>query len=185
MQWLSRERWSPFFRTILGRAEEHRLGGGRSLVISVIVCAGLMLLPWACSEQRTACAKVQINGKTWYVDLAMTDTRRYKGLSGRPPLDSDLGMLFVYPREQVLTFCMRGCDYPLDIVFLDSRRRVVQTYTMEVEPDRYGSRGYSSVLPAQYALELRAGEITARNIRRGDEATFQDLPDVTQADEGP
>lgn len=155
------------------------------ILFAAIAGAGLMFLAASCSEQRTSCAKVQINGKIWYVDLAMTDAQRYKGLSGRPALGPDLGMLFVYPRERVLTFCMRDCDMPLDIVFLDSRRRVVQTYTMEVEPDRSGSRGYSSIVPAQYALELRAGEIAARNIRQGDEATFLDLPDGTKADDGP
>jgi len=81
-------------------------------------------------------------------------------------------MLFVYPSPKALDFCMRDCFIPLDIAFIDADLRVVVTYTMAVEPDRAGSVSYSSLRPAQFALELPAGALSRAGVRPGDKVVF-------------
>ena len=134
---------------------------------------------------RTA-PEVTINGRTWRVELGMPPEARFRGLSDRQGLDANAGMLFVYPMPDVLDFCMRQCLIALDIAFLDADGRVVRTYTMPVEPYGLEERTYSSGVPAQYALEVRAGALAAAGVKVGDRVTFSpNVPAATKATPDP
>ena len=131
-------------------------------------------------------ARVVINGQTWFVDLATTREQRRTGLGGRSNLNDNVGMLFIYPRPEVLQFCMRGCLVSLDIAFIDADKRVVKIHTMPAEEDMIGRVTYSSESPAQYALETAAGSLARAGVRVGDLVTFVgDIPDATKAEDGP
>jgi len=116
--------------------------------------------------------RVTIRSRTWRVELAVTAEQRYRGLSGREYLPEDAGMLFIHGRPQVLNYCMRGCVIPLDIAFIGPDYRVVATHTMSVEDGLIGRVVYSSRVPAQYALEVRAGALRLAGVRIGDKVTF-------------
>ncbi|MFP3937382.1 MAG: DUF192 domain-containing protein [Phycisphaerae bacterium] len=117
------------------------------------------------------------------MDIASTPEQRYRGLSNRPRIAQGTGMLFIFPDADVREFCMRGCLVPLDIAFLDADLRVVKTHTMQVEADLAGRETYSSEKPAQYALEVPAGELSAAGVRVGDQAELLgDIPDAAKAD---
>lgn len=156
--------------------------------VAVLVAGGAMWCAWGCRDRgpdvpaRTA---VTIRGRTWRVELALTPQQRYRGLSGRDRLAADGGMLFVYPRPQVLEFCMRDCLVPLDIAFINADRCVVATATMEVEPDRVGRKAYTSDVPAQYALELPAGALAGAGVRAGDRVEFSPELPPAKAEDGP
>jgi hypothetical protein len=128
-------------------------------------------------------AQVEINGKSYHVELASTAGQRYSGLSNRAAPPAGEGMLFVYPRAQVMDFCMRDCSFPLDIVFIGPDYKVVRMYTMEPEADRAGRKEYSSVAPAQFALEVREGEVAANHIKPGDQVKFINVPDPAKAED--
>lgn len=130
-------------------------------------------------------AQVTVRDHTWYVDLAMTADQRYQGLSGRHEIPANVGMLFIYPRPQVMEFCMRGCVVPLDIAYLDANRRVIKMHTMAVEPDRAGQISYSSDRPAQYALEVAGGALGGAGVQVGDTVVFSaNIPPAAKADPG-
>ena len=139
-------------------------------------CAGaLMLAMLAGGCQRPPAAPdytVTLRGRTWHVELANTSELRYRGLSDRPSLDADKGMLFLFPQADIQQFCMRRCLIPLDIAFLDAQRRVVMTYTMGVEPYGLDRKTYSSQSPAQFALEAPAGSLAKAGVKQGDKADF-------------
>ena len=142
----------------------------------IIACLSLVVQDAACrhaaSPDADAPAAVTINGRTWRVELAVTPPQRYQGLSGRPSLPGDRGMLFVFEKPQALSFCMRGCLIDLDIAFIDADRRVLSVQTMYVEPDRLGLRAYQSPAPALYALETPAGQMSSAAVKPGDMASF-------------
>lgn len=116
--------------------------------------------------------RVEINGHAWRVELAATRVARYQGLSGRRSLARDSGMLFIYPKPGVLDFCMRDCEVPLDIAFINADLEVIRIHTMPVEPDRLGRKFYSSDKPAQYALEVPAGDLAKAKVTVGQKVTF-------------
>ena len=94
-----------------------------------------------------------LGGETLDVEIADTPSLREKGLMGRSTLDPGRGMLFVYPREETLSFWMKNTRIPLSIGFFDKHRRLIQVEEMEV-PRGTTLPLYTSRLPAQYALEL-------------------------------
>ena len=134
-----------------------------------VLCFFLVMIPVASScRKESATPRVTIKGRTWYVDLATTPQQQARGLSGRSRLGENVGMLFIYPRPQMLEFCMRGCRIPLDIAFIDADLRIVNICTMAVEPDLAGRVLYRSKKPAQYALEVTAGSFHRARIGAGD-----------------
>lgn len=119
-------------------------------------------------------------GNTSYpqIELALTEAQCARGLMKRTHLPDDAGMLFVFPDEQPRSFWMKNTLIPLDILFLDARGKVVATHTMPVErPLRPGENeqlynlmlpSYASGAPAQFAIELNAGQIQLNGIQIGD-----------------
>ena len=147
-----------------------------------LVCAG-------CREPKTPTPQppqVEINGRRWDVEIADTDRLRSVGLSYRTHLAPRAGMLFVFPAPAVMDFCMRACEIPLDIAFIDSDLRVVKTYTMAVEPDRVGKVRYNSVKPVQFVLEVNAGQFADAGVQAGQQVRLLgDMPDPAKAEPRP
>jgi len=155
------------------------------LFVCVFLAAALLWAAGGCDEQCNR-PSVVIRQRRWFVELATTDWQRYRGLSGRDKLAEDQGMLFIYPRSRVRTFCMRGCQIPLDVAFIGPDRRIVAMYTMQVEPDRAGRVAYSSGSAVQFVLEVRGGALRAAGVSIGDKVLFcGDIPDAAKADPGP
>jgi uncharacterized protein len=130
--------------------------------------------------------RVKINERSWKVSVMSTRFGRYRGLSGRSSLPEDEGMLFVFPRAAQRAFCMRGCHIPIDIAFLGPDFRIVSMHTMTVEPDRAGRKAYPSEQPAQFALEVGAGQLAKAGAHVGQTvAVVGDLPDPAKAEPSP
>jgi uncharacterized protein len=137
---------------------------------------------WSRSE-RTIRGGITIASATWRVEIAMTLQRRYIGLGGRDELTERTGMLFIYPDAAVREFSMRGCVIPLDIVFLSPSLEVVGVHTMAVESNRAGRIKYAPPVPAQYILEIPAGECSAAGVVVGSKARLtSNIPSTTWSD---
>ena len=111
-----------------------------------------------------------VNGRTFYLELALDDDARFQGFSDRESIAADGGMLFVFPRAKVRYFVMRRCLVPIDIIFLDATGRIVRMQQMQVEPPdtpEADLRPYSSVYPAQFAIELRGGTLDELGLEPG------------------
>ena len=114
-------------------------------------------------------ARVRIGSNVWTVRLALDEATRHKGLSNVKDLPEGTGMLFAFPREEVLHFYMRGCYVPLDVAFISSKHQIVHIRTMPVEPDRDNPKCfYSSKHPCRYALEVPAGALARAKVSVGD-----------------
>ena len=116
-----------------------------------------------------------VGGRRFEIEVAVTPEERQRGLSGRESMPVDAGMLFVFEEERVLSFWMRETLIPLDIVFIDGERRIVDIQTMVPEPDV--STGdltvYLSSEPAMYALEVNAGVAAELGLMVGMVVTFR------------
>ena len=120
--------------------------------------------------------------RAFYAELAVDFATQVRGLSGRPEIDPEGGMLFAYPEAKPLIFVMRDCLAPIDIAFLDADARVVAIHSMAVEaprqpwesPSDYQGRlqPYASGAPAQYAFESAGGRLAELGVRVGDRARF-------------
>ena len=104
-------------------------------------------------------AEVVIGGHAFTLELATTREEHQQGLSNRDHLLPDAGMLFVFTEESILAFWMRDTLIPLDILFLDQDRRIVDILTMTPQPGVPTDEltVYRSALPAMYAVEVNSG----------------------------
>jgi uncharacterized membrane protein (UPF0127 family) len=112
------------------------------------------------------------NGKSVTAELAVTDEERARGLMFREKVLPDQGMLFVFEREDLHAFWMKNTLIPLDMLWLDSDRRVIHI-AANVPPCRADPcPSYGPDTPARYVLELRAGGAAANVIKTGDRLQF-------------
>ena len=112
---------------------------------------------------------IKVGDKFLKVKLAMTPEQQKQGLmniQGMPPtqLAQNEGMLFVYQREEMISFWMRNTTLPLSIAFINKKGFITEIKDMEpgsdasVRPER----------PAQYALEVNRGWFSKNDVRVGD-----------------
>lgn len=154
--------------------------------LSAFVVIAMTLMPGCKDAKCEPTETVTVRGQSWLVELADTDDLRYQGLSDRESLPPGRGMLFLFPYPQRLDFCMRQCLIPLDIAFIDSDMRVVRMCTMEVEPYGLHEKEYTSVVPAQYALEVPKGALAAAGVQVGDLVEFSaNMPAAAKAEPSP
>ena len=127
--------------------------------------------------------RVKIGEKTFVVDLAISPAERTRGLMGRSELHVDEGMLFIYSEDVTPAFWMKGMLIPLDIVWIDVKRKVVNisenvpTVTTGVTPPSYYPER-----PIRYVLEIKSGSASENGIRPGSRVEFLGLQLVTHLD---
>lgn len=90
----------------------------------------------------------------------------------RKDLPATQGMLFVFPREEPLSFWMKNTPLPLDIVFISAARTVVNIIANTTP---FSENPLPSGTPAQFVLEVHAGFCQRHGITAGARV---DLPGV-------
>ncbi|MCK4624123.1 MAG: DUF192 domain-containing protein [Phycisphaerae bacterium] len=129
-----------------------------------------------CSGRQSDQSQVRIGEHVWRVEIADDEQTLRQGLADRDEIPEGTGMLFVFPREDALAFHMLNCRTSIDVAFISSNGVIVQIYTMPVEKDpKKATRLYSSVHPAQYALEVAAGTFERAGVKVGDKVELPDL----------
>lgn len=117
---------------------------------------------------------IKIKHKTLKVRLAITPAQQRQGLmnvQGMSPtkLPKDEGMLFIYRREEILSFWMKNTTLPLSIAFIDKNYKITEIRDMQP----LGMDSVRSAKPAQYALEVNRGWFTENNIKVGDKVKLE------------
>jgi uncharacterized membrane protein (UPF0127 family) len=104
-----------------------------------------------------------IDGIPLTVELAANSQQRYMGLSFRQFMDSNSGMLFVYPGERKLTFTMRNTLIPLSIAYISEDMVINEIHHMNVGPGQL----FDSRTAAKFALEVNQGWFEENGIKPG------------------
>ena len=98
------------------------------------------------------------------VEIARSEEQRSRGLMYRKELKDGEGMLFVFERDQVLSFWMKNTRIPLSIAFIASDCRITEIKDMR-PLDLNAVKSSRSV---RYALEVPRGWFTRAEIGPGD-----------------
>ena len=106
---------------------------------------------------------MKIGDRTFDIEVAKTPQQHEIGLMKRDSMPENHGMIFVFDDEHMLEFWMKDTRIPLDIMYLDASGKVVSVATMRP----YDLTSISSLVPAQYAIELNAGMVAKLGIRAG------------------
>src|ERR671910_378905 len=99
------------------------------------------------------------------VEIADGPFEQQRGLMYRTSLGEDRGMLFVYRREQPLSFWMKNTRIPLSIAYIDSEGRITDILDMKPLDDK--PPHYVSSEPVRYALEVNQGFFERKGVKKG------------------
>jgi len=123
---------------------------------------------------------VSVAGLTIDAEVACTPEQRGLGLGFREAIGHGEGMLFVYDDANLASFWMRGMQFPLDFIWIDAERTVVDL-TLDVPPPEPGTADedlprYVPAAPVRYVLEVNAGVVREGSVAIGDAVTFEPEP---------
>lgn len=121
--------------------------------------------------------ELTIAGELYRLEVAADERARARGLMERDAIEDHHGMIFIFPEPALLSFWMKNCLIDIDVMFVDAHGVITATHTMRAEPLRRPResefayeqrlRKYTSRRPAQFAIELKAGEIDRLQLRPG------------------
>ena len=144
----------------------------KGVVVSAIAVLCALSL-WYLTPERSnndLSGVVVLGGQEISVSVADTANERTQGLSGRESLESNEGMLFMFPEEGMYSFWMKDMRFSIDMLWISSQGDVVHL-EHGVSPASYPT-AFSSSVPAQYVLEVPAGFSNTHGIKIGDRATL-------------
>lgn len=109
---------------------------------------------------------IEIGGKKYLVEVAITQEEKETGLQGRTKLEDSEGMLFDFSNEVgSISMWMKDTLIPLDVVFINDDEEVV--YVGEGIPN---TETQMTVQNVAYVLEVNSGS----GIQEGDELDFEE-----------
>lgn len=139
------------------------LAGGLLAVVLLVNFRNPMQLPTT---------TLRVGGHTITLEVARTLQEQEQGLGGRMALPANRGMLFVFSgKPGMRCIWMKDMHFPLDILWLDSGRRVIHI-EQNVSPATYPAT-YCPPQPTAYVIELNARAAAGSGIQTGQVLDFQ------------
>jgi uncharacterized membrane protein (UPF0127 family) len=131
------------------------------LRLAAVFGALFMALPVASEQITFSRGDIQLvppgdDPISFEVEFAVTPVERRHGLMYRTALDEKAGMLFVFRNNAVRHFWMKDTPLSLDILFFTAEQKLVHVVP-SAEPNN--DAVISSLVPARYVLELKAGSL--------------------------
>jgi uncharacterized membrane protein (UPF0127 family) len=148
-----------------------RLAAVLSLAAGLPIPAGLAQRP----AEDPLIAVTLPQGTVIMAELADTVEERARGLMFRPSLEKNRGMLFAFAEPQLWSFWMKNTRIPLDIIWMDQKKRIVHIERRVPICNRTddGCPQYQPNENAVYVLELAAGSADALKLQRGATLRFR------------
>ena len=148
--------------------------------ITALWVAGIVIVAAGILFQRNMAAPAEYKKVTIHttygtigltLEVANTPQKRTQGLMFRRNLEKNTGMIFVFDADTTSSFWMKNTPLPLDILFLDARKTIVDYVSMDPcikDPCQL----YGSQIPYGYAIEVGEGFIRKKQVKIGDTVDF-------------
>jgi uncharacterized membrane protein (UPF0127 family) len=148
-------------------------------ILLAAVLAAATLLPGCGSSNTTDEIGLTLvtfpDGTKVEAETMRTDIELLKGLMFRESLPPNRGMLFIHPEENIFHYWMYQTKIPLDIIWMDHDRRIVEmslntppcTSTSAKDCPNYGGN-----FKSKFVLEVNAGIAAKNGLKVGDSLNF-------------
>jgi uncharacterized membrane protein (UPF0127 family) len=115
--------------------------------------------------------KLNIDSAAFTVEIASSALEQTRGLSFRPSLGANDGMLFIFATGSVQSFWMKDMNFPLDMIWISGN--TVDGFAQNVPAPAPGTAlwnlpVYVSPANTDKVLEVNAGTVAKYNIKVGD-----------------
>lgn len=111
-----------------------------------------------------------INNNKLFIEIADTAEKRTLGLSNRPSLAEDSGLLFIFEKPGYYQFWMKDMSFSIDIAWIDENKNIIHIEN-DVSPKDF-PKTYVSLSHALYVLETNSGYFEKNKIKIGDKIKF-------------
>jgi len=105
------------------------------------------------------------------IAIAGSDDERSAGLMDVRSLGALDGMLFLFDRQEPLSFWMANTPLSLDMYFVNQDFEIVRIHTGTTP---FSRQSYSSDIPARYVVEVNAGFTLTHDLKEGDRIRIHD-----------
>ena len=140
------------------------------IVVAALLLVGALAGALAWEHRGYTLATLHAGSQMYTLRVANTPPAQQKGLGGLYSLPKNQGMLFTFSGPDVRCFWMKDMRFPLDVIWLDAGKQVVHV-ERNVAPATFPDE-FCPNTPAQYVIELNAGEAARANIQPGETLTF-------------
>jgi uncharacterized membrane protein (UPF0127 family) len=142
--------------------------------------------PVASNTQATACGPyrkdgiVTVNGHKLNIETAAGATELTKGLSGRPCIESNWGMLFDFGHDGQYAIWMKDMNFPIDVIWINSSHTIV-AMEIDFQPSTYNRQNPEksdrriNQSPARYVLEVKANLTKQLGLALGQPIAFHKI----------
>lgn len=113
--------------------------------------------------------EVCINKECFKVEVVKTPQERAQGLMNRESLEKNTGMLFIFESENIYPFWMKNTLIPLDIIWIDSNKKIVHIGSNVPPCKSDPCPSYNPNKAAIYVLEINTGLSNKQGFKEGDE----------------
>ncbi len=118
-----------------------------------------------------ATESLTVDGAQFSVEIASTSVEQTRGLSYRPSLGVNDGMLFLFGTGSTQTFWMKDMNFPLDMIWISGD--TIAGFTANIPAPASGTPlweliVYPSPPDVDKVLEVNAGTVAKYNIKVGD-----------------
>lgn len=139
--------------------------------VGIVVLGGVWFAGQQSSESiESTTPTAVINGHVLQLEVVRTPEEQARGLSGREKLAENSGMLFVFEESLVPSFWMKDMNFPIDIIWIGSDKRIVDI-SANIAPETFPQLFHPRA-PVQYVLEVNAGWAQNHNLSLGGEITL-------------
>lgn len=129
----------------------------------------------SCSAQmrKESITIINQNGEEKIVEaeIAITVEEHQNGFMERKKIPEGTGMLFVFDRDQQLSFWMKNTPTALSIAYIDSKGVIRDIFDMEP----FSLEAILSTRSVRYALEVPQGWFEKNNIKVGNKVIIPEL----------
>ncbi len=134
-------------------------------IVSIFILTTLL----SCKTKKLPVQDVKIirqDGTEFIVkaEMAIKAEDRNHGFMERKNIPDGTGMLFVFDRDQILSFWMHNTPHPLSIAYIDSKGKIRDIFDM----NPYSTDSILSTVSVRYALEVPQGWYKKNGITSGD-----------------
>jgi uncharacterized protein len=147
------------------------------IFVLVLLCSILFFLIFEPQYDKEVFVNILMpSGKELTLKQSETIDQITKGLSHEKTLSDYDGMIFVFNQPQTVNFWMKDMNFPLDILYLDENKVVVEIFS-QVQPCQVGSPENCPKLKSQnsnikYVIEIPSGSYSQYQIEVGKKITW-------------
>lgn len=142
-------------------------------IVAALLGLAVIIVYFIFSRPRLVASKVvKIGEASVIVEIADTLAAQQRGLSGRPSLGADSGMLFVYKDKTIRYFWMPNMRFPLDVLWIADGVVVGLQENIPYQVIDGSVPRFQSNVPVDMVLEVNAGWIRRYDIKVGDTVVY-------------